>query len=84
MKFTPEGGYPIYEFTSSSLTAGSNKNIADQPSANRVEGTAYGQKNFGMISFTGKNPKDRALRLTLHAKDGKIVWERTIKASEMR
>ena len=64
-----EGTYPIYEFTSSAITAGSNKGIADQPNDHRVEGTAFGGHNYGTIAVSGKR-KERVLTLRLYDKDG--------------
>ena len=83
MKLDREGTYPIYEFTSSALTAGANANIAEQPSDNRVEGTAYGKHNFGVISVSGQR-KSRKLTLQLMDKDGKEVWKREIEESKVR
>lgn len=68
-----EGTYPLYELTSSSLTAGSNKNIADQPNERRVEGKTFGEHNFGLITVSGP-AKSRVLSLAIHNIRGERVW----------
>lgn len=82
-KLDRPGTYPLYELTSSSLTAGSNKGIADQPNAYRVPGTEYGAHNFGLINVAG--PKGaRVLTMRIMDKDGKEVWKREIAEMELR
>jgi alkaline phosphatase D len=77
------GTYPLYEITSSSLTAGSNKDIANQSNTYRVPGTAYGAHNFGLISVSGAKGS-RVLTLRIMDKDGKEVWKREIAERELR
>lgn len=77
------GTYPLYEFTSSALTAGSNTGIADQPNDRRVKGTAYGEHNYGTLSVSGKR-KQRVLTLTLHDRRGNVVWTRAINEQDLR
>jgi alkaline phosphatase D len=77
------GTYPLYEFTSSALTAGSNTGIANQPNDRRVEGTAYGEHNYGTLSVSGKR-KQRVLTLTLHDRRGNVVWTRAINEQDLR
>lgn len=82
-KLDRPGTYPLYEFTCSSLTAGSNKGIAEQSNAYRVAGTEYGLHNFGIATIRGPE-KERTLTLTVHDVNGNTVWTRDIKASELR
>lgn len=82
-KLDRAGTYPLYEFTCSSLTAGSNKDIANQPNTYRVAGTEYGEHNFGTITVSGA-AKARTLRLAVHDKNGKEVWNRAISETELR
>lgn len=77
------GTYPIYEFTSSSLTAGANKDIAQQSNTYRVSGTAVGQHNFGLITVSGP-AKERALLLAVYDKDGNELWQKSIKEADLR
>ena len=83
MKMDRTNAYPLYEFTSSALTAGSNVGIADQPNDHRIQGTAYGLHNFGTITVSGPR-KERSLTLRLMSKDGEEIWQRTITADELR
>ncbi len=82
-KLERPGTYPLYEFTSSSLTAGSNTGIANQTNEYRVAGTAYGQHNFGLLTVSGKR-KNRVLTLRCMDKEGKEVWKRELKEEELR
>jgi len=82
-KMERQGTYPLYEFTSSSLTAGSNKSIATQSNTYRVPTTEYGEHNFGMIQVRGKKSA-RVLTMTLYNKDGAEVWSREINETELR
>jgi len=82
-KLERAGTYPIYDFTSSSITAGSNKGIADQPNDHRVPGTAFGGHNYGTITVSGMR-KERVLTLRLYNKDGGLVWERAVSERDLR
>jgi alkaline phosphatase D len=82
-KLDRPGTYPLYEFTSSSLTAGSNKNIAKQPNTLRVDGTAYGDHNYGLITVSGKQ-RQRTITLHLHNEKGERVWQRTLSELDLR
>ncbi len=77
------GTYPLYEFTSSALTAGSNTGIANQPNERRVEGTAYGEHNYGTLSVSGKR-KQRVLTCTLYDRRGNVIWTRAINEQDLR
>lgn len=82
-KLDRPGTYPLYEFTSSSLTAGANKDIEQQSNTYRVPGTAVGKHNFGLITVSGP-AKQRMLTLAVHDKDGNQVWQRSIREDELR
>ncbi len=75
------GTYPLYEFTSSALTAGAATPREDNPL--RVDGTLVaGQNNFGTLAFAG--PRD-ARTLTMRAYDtaGALLWERVAAAADL-
>lgn len=75
------GTYPLYEFTSSALTAGAGTPREDNPL--RVDGTLVaGQNNFGTLAFAG--PSD-ARTLTMRAYDaaGVMLWEHTVSAASL-
>ncbi len=79
------GGYPLYDFTSSSLTAGVHVMQPDDPEyANplRVDGTLAMEHNFGVVRFSGP-PKQRRATLQLCGADGGVRWERTITREEL-
>ncbi|MFN8673916.1 MAG: alkaline phosphatase D family protein [Candidatus Sericytochromatia bacterium] len=76
-----ENAYPIYDltvspFTSTAYDASKEKNYL------RVPSTIYTDRNFSILSFSGTK-KDRSLKITIFDKNGKEVWNRTIKASEL-
>lgn len=75
--------YPLYEFTCSSLTAGSNTGIHEQSNTYRVAGTDYGMHNFGMITLSGPE-KNRVCTITVYDVHGIQVWTRDIKADELQ
>jgi alkaline phosphatase D len=79
------GMYPLYEFTSSPLTAGA---FRDPPADERenpeaVAGTIVTERSFGMLRFSGPR-KDRAVTLEAYAADGRPLWQRRIGAAELR
>jgi len=82
-KLDRPGTYPLYEFTCSSLTAGSNKDIDKQSNAYRVPGTTVGVNNFGMITVTGA-AKQRKLILRVIDHEGNERWMREISETELR
>lgn len=75
--------YPIYDFTSSSLTAGTSTPREDEVNLYRVEGTTYFKHNFGLIDITGPED-DRQLRMALYDAAGNLVWEHRLKAQDLR
>jgi alkaline phosphatase D len=79
------GTYPLYEFTSSPLTAGAFANPPAEERANPdlVPGTLVTQRNFGLIRVSG--PREaRVLTLEAYDSDGKPLWQRQISAAELR
>ena len=84
IRLEPEGFYPLYDFTSSPLTAGpaTPRNEMENPA--RVEGTlVYGQRNFGTLTFTGPRT-DRTLTMRTYDTDGALLWEYAIRANDLR
>lgn len=80
-----KGGYPLYEFTSSSITAGVHDMGPDHPereSPMRVPGTLLLEHSFGMLRFSGPRT-DRAVTLEARGKDGTVRWSRAIERSEI-
>ena len=79
------GAYPVYEFTSSPLTAGAFTNPPQEERDNPqlVPETLVTQRNFGMLRVSGPRG-DRAVTLEAYAADGRLLWQRRIAAAELR
>ncbi|MFB6273581.1 MAG: alkaline phosphatase [Salinibacter sp.] len=75
----PDGFYPLYEFTNSPLTAGA---ASGRPNPHRVEGTLVEQRNFGTLTVSGPR-EDRVLTMRTFGTDGKLLWERSIRAETL-
>ncbi len=78
-----EGMYPLYELTTSPLTAGLSKAREGVGFPYVVPGTYYEGRNYATLSFEGPRT-DRRLTIRLHDVAGKTIWERPIAASELR
>jgi alkaline phosphatase D len=74
-------GYPLYDWTVSPLTAKAVKEPKDV-NPNRVAGSLFGERNFGIIDLVG-GPDDRQAILRLFNSKGEQVWSRTIRAVEL-
>jgi alkaline phosphatase D len=79
------GTYPLYEFTSSPLTAGPVGNLAadERENPELVPGTLINQRNFGMLRVSGPR-KERSLTLEAYDASGKLLWQRRLSAAELR
>jgi alkaline phosphatase D len=79
------GLYPLYELTASPLTSGPAK-PKDEEKNNpaRIPGTwVVGVRNFSLIEVSGKEG-ERVLTLRTLDANGKELWRRDIKASELK
>jgi alkaline phosphatase D len=78
------GVYPLYEFTSSPLTAGGSRLEREENNPARVPGTwVTTVKNFGLIEVSG--PADaRTLTMRTLDRTGKELWRHQIKAADLR
>lgn len=84
IKIQPEGFYPLYDYTNSSLTAGTYKADKDANNPARVAGTLFdNQHNFGLLRFEGPRT-DRKLTMECYDKTGQLAWKHEVKASELR
>ena len=79
------GTYPLYEFTSSPLTAGPflNPSADERENPELVAGTLLNQRNFGMLRVSGPRT-ERVLTLEAYDVGGKLLWQRRIAAAELR
>lgn len=76
--------YPLYEFTVSPLTAGFSRRLVPEERNNplRVDGRLTHQRNFGLVKVTGKGD-DRTLTLENYDVNGALLWNYTIKKSDL-
>ena len=83
IRMQPEGFYPLYDFTSSSLTAGLYPTPnPDEPT--RVPGTRVDStQNFGTLTFTGPRT-DRTLTMRTFDPDGTLLWTHVLRAADLR
>ncbi|MEL6181267.1 MAG: alkaline phosphatase D family protein, partial [Myxococcota bacterium] len=70
--YTPEGGYPLYELTSSSLNLSFGG--ADEAGPHRI-GAMFAPENYGLIEFDWET---RTIALRLHDLKGAKVIEQMI------
>lgn len=78
--------YPLYDFTSSPLSAGNSSPNKEKEIDNpyRVNGTlVLNEKNFGLIEVSGTE-KDRKMTLRLIDSKGKEHWKHEISAKELK
>jgi alkaline phosphatase D len=75
--------YPLYDFTISSFTAGSNATGCDEKNLNRVDGSCYNKHNFGIIEVSGKR-KERVLKLNIISLNNEIIFTKEFKENELK
>ncbi len=74
--------YPLYDYTSSSLTAGLSS-WNDEVNKNVVPGTLVNNAhNFGILKFSGPR-RDRTLIMECWDHTGKLRWTHEVKASQL-
>ena len=84
-----EGTYPLYEFTSSPLTAGASTYATrtDSPEYEnpaRVPGTLIaGEHNFGTLTVTGPRT-DRTMTMRAYTASGALAWEHAVRARDLQ
>ena len=82
-KLDREGTYPLYELTSSPLSAGLNSSPVYRANSFNVPGTEYVGHNFGLISVEGARGV-RMLTLRIVDASGKDVWQKTFSEKDLR
>jgi alkaline phosphatase D len=77
--------YPLYDYTSSSLTAGlSRPRGKEVENPYRVPGTLVSDAhNFGVLRFSGPRT-ERVMTMECRDLDGKVRWTQTVRASDLR
>ena len=84
IRVQPEGFYPLYDFTSSPLTAGAATPDREMDNPARVPNTlVYGTRNFGTLTVQGPR-RDRTLIMRTYDPDGKLLWEFAVNASDLQ
>ena len=89
LKLDRPGAYPIYEFTSSPLTAGGSTAALqpDSPERDnplRVPGTLVaGPRNFGTLTVSGPRT-DRTMTMRTYGADGALLWEHAVRARDLQ
>lgn len=83
-KLERTGTYPLYDVTISPLTSGAGKPVKDEEKSPIVKGTEVNnQQNFGILEVSGPRT-DRTLKINIFDKEGKELWNYSIKAKELR
>ena len=82
-KLERPGTYPLYDFTCSPLTSGVATGGRNEANTGRVDGTLVLERNFAVVAVSGPLAA-RQLRISVLNKAGKQLWERTIKAAELK
>ncbi len=77
------GSYPLYELTVSPLTSSPFTEAEREANPLRVPGTLVTERNFALLEVSGPLA-DRQLRIHVYNAHGKLLWERTIRAKELR
>ncbi|HEX8298512.1 MAG TPA: alkaline phosphatase D family protein [Rubricoccaceae bacterium] len=82
------GTYPLYDFTSSPLTAGvsdsaSRDGSPERDAPTRIAGTLVNTtRNFGTLTFSGTRA-DRSLTMRTYDPAGAVLWEHTVRAADL-
>lgn len=74
--------YTLYDLTVSPLTSGSH-DASKEANYLRVPGTLVGEQNFAILEVTGPR-KNRVMTMRIYDVDGKELWNRRIKAKDLR
>lgn len=77
------GTYALNEFTISPLTSGVSTVAEKEENFTRVPGTLVMEHNFAVVSFSGPS-KEREMKVTVFNKNGGEIWNKVLKASELR
>ena len=79
-------GYPLYDLTTSSITAGAS-NAASSPEKNnpqRIPGTLVVENNFCTININGAKRGERTLIITCYDVRGLVKWGHSLKEIDLK
>ena len=82
MRLERDGLYPLYDVTSSPLTAGTGSARGEEDNPLRVPGTLVTERNFGTLAFSGTRG-DRTMTVRLHSATGEPLWTQTVHQDEL-
>ncbi len=84
LKILRKDAYPLYELTCSPFTAGTHEKVIDEErkKSTLIQETLVGVNNFCKLKFEGKR-KDRNMILESYDVDGKLLWSKKFKQSEL-
>jgi alkaline phosphatase D len=84
LKIPRENAYPLYELTCSPFTAGTHEKWidAERKKPTLIQETLVGEKNFCKLNFEGPR-KDRNMILESYNVDGKLIWSKKFKQSDL-
>jgi len=77
------GTYPLYDLTCSPLTSTANIYSTEEENTTRIPETYVNKRNFGIIEVNG-DKDNRAFTIKILDNEAKLLWERTIKANELK
>ena len=89
LKLDRPGAYPLYEFTSSPLTAGAStyplrEDSPERVNPLRVPGTLVaGDHNFGTFTVSGERT-DRTMTMRTYDAEGVLRWEHAVRARDLQ
>lgn len=85
-KVTATLGYPLYDLTSSSITAGASSVIGSDEENNpmRVANTLTAENNFCRILISGQKKGERQLEISNFDAKGMVKWGYVIKESDLK
>jgi len=83
-KLERRGTYPLWEITTSPITAGpAALDPATYGNHLAEPGTLFVERNFATLDFSGPG-RDRVMKVTVWDKDGAELWSKEIRARELR
>jgi alkaline phosphatase D len=80
-KLEISAGRAMYDLTVSPLSSTAYDHSAE-PNTNRIDGSSVSQRNFGIISISGKKG-ERIAEIGLYAVDGKQLWTYRIQEQDL-
>jgi alkaline phosphatase D len=81
-KMDRAAAYPLYDITCSSITSGSHK-PNDELNDYREPETSFYQRNFGIVTISGKRT-NRKLTVSIYDVTGNKIYDYSIKANDLR